>query len=131
VGRGSSTNQTNVIKHLENPRPTGGGQSGASESNTQNRCLFAFKITIQKTNTEQWNSFEVGTQAVIVINATDSERLDIFAGNQIVDQYSGHHKTTLRECLKQGYVYEGSITNVSKQNKLTKVTFKFSGYKMQ
>lgn len=109
MGKGSGTNQKNVIKPAAKysaAAATVGGGGGYAGEDIQN-CLFGLKIELNNIDTSIIN---IGDNATLV--GSDGEGIDIFVNNEWFDTYLGRHKKLLLRCMSEGFVYAGKVTAI-------------------
>ena len=126
MGRGSSTKQRDVVKHLENLKTTA-GEAGNQPDQDIESCLFSFKLEVQLKTKQIIQETKVGLPAALVRNSSSGEILNIFIGGFNVGTYNGSLRSRLVNCIKDGYVYEGQVVAISKNDTGIIVTLDLRG----
>lgn len=127
MGKGSSTRQIGVIKQLEE-FTSSGSQASSSSQHPDSSCLFSFKIEEIINDSQVQKSIRIGDKAAIIMSATSTDKLDLYVGSSIINEYNGNFKKRIIKCLKKGYVYEGLVTSLLENNGGLKVIIDLSGY---
>jgi hypothetical protein len=116
MGKGASTNKANVTKRPANYKSaaesTGlqGGRGVEPERKARpNACLVSFKDSI-RINQDATDSIDVG--AIFMIVPDESGSLTVVSSGRLIGKYTGGKSSLLRRCIKNGYIYRGTILGI-------------------
>jgi hypothetical protein len=127
MGKGSKTNQQNVVKQMvrEGQGATGGSGGGAAgDDASANLCLFKLAGSIEVMNAKG-ASTQAGIAAAIAPN--HNGELHIYAGSNDLGRYTNGDYELIRSCVASGYIYTGSITQVETRQDKTLVSYELAG----
>ncbi|HMT18486.1 MAG TPA: hypothetical protein PKD20_03135 [Candidatus Saccharibacteria bacterium] len=113
MGKGSSTNQTGVVRHKpsysSDPVAVGGGSGPAPEMAAG--CLFAFTEEVVLDGASAMSAH--AGQAITLMPSAIRGELIITAGNGAhLGVYEGEYVTQILRCMRKKYVYQGTIDSV-------------------
>lgn len=115
MGKGASTSQSNVSKKLPSlatpnrASSTTGSEGAASSAETSNACLIVFKETVEL-DKRLTKSISAGFNFVVILD--DKNNLQIVGSGQILGSYTGKNSSLLKRCIKNNYVYRGTILSI-------------------
>ena len=126
MGKGPTATEKNVTKQLD--YSTSGGSGGASKKQNShgNKCLFSFTFDVSL-DTNKASQASTSAEVVLVL-ALDSNSLDVFIAGSAAGSYTGSKADLIASCIKQGYIYEGVVTEVKHGPNKTTVSCDITGH---
>jgi|GEM_PF-1166656 len=125
MGKGSSTNKTNIIKHPANYKSdveaTGMQGVGAerSISSRPNACLLTFKDNIN-VNQDATDLIKVGL--IFMLVPSEKGQLMVVSSGRQIGSYSGGKSALLKRCIQSGYIYRGKVLSVNVESVQCEIT---------
>lgn len=128
MGRGSKSSEVGVRKERQKYSQTAGSISGAGSQGKLSgaNCLFTFKANLVVANSEA-SGINKDSPVVIVPHYSDAKKIDLFIENINFGLYDGRHKNKIVDCIKEGYVYEGTVQTLNKVKDGIKIGFFIQG----
>jgi|SRR3989344_7731532 len=102
MGKSSTPKREETVVIERNVR---GSKVGSSpDSKEKDLCLFNFRFQIEVLENISGN---ISSNNKVVLVPESNDKIGIFINDRRVGFYTGTHESRLKECIKQGYVYEG------------------------
>lgn len=130
MGKGASSNKTNVTKRLPdyssekseqkaNGTATGTGGGPSSGGDSADVCLISFK---EKISFKEDASDLVGVGFKFTLVPDEQGELEIVSSGRVVGQYSGSKLALLKRCIGDGYIYRGEVKAVDQNSADCEIT---------
>ncbi len=126
MGKGTKPKEETVKKQLDFKSTTAIGGGGARRSSKEDTCLItiSFDIMIARNTLASISP----SDHVVVTLSSSGRSLDTFVAGTFVGPYTGSNQSLILSCIKQNYIYEGTVSRVEPNGNDFKVSCEIMGH---
>lgn len=99
---------------------------GSSSKGKSDECLFSFQATLGL-SLDEASGIESESHVVLIPHHAETEKIELFIGGKNLGEYKGSHSKKILRCIKENYIFEGSVQSIKKTPKGVKVQYRLEG----